>query len=883
MTNNSQITADPNNLLQTQQQIRETISKRNALSESIANLQNNLSTLENNYFKKQSGFLNKLFTKKETVDNLASEIEDTRVKLNKQQDLLNSLTVNIDNLHSNIDETQYTNLISLFEQLGRSNKIWNIVSTSQNTETKSSAKNHVDRKEVSFSTTNLDALSSKFKALYLKNLNGPDLFLYPTFLLQFTNGGDILLTDIKQLSFNFRQQRFIEPKISIPSDSKIIDSVWKRVNKDGSPDLRFKGNYQTPVVRYGLFEFSNFNGLDTVYHISNYEIAEHFAKNFQKIIKSSSSAISNISSSFEIPKTIISFLDFDPSFVEAAQLIVETQIGSTSLIQRRLKFGYNRAGKIMDELEAAGIVGKINGATIREVLVKDLNTLWEIVQNIKDNTNFSNPAPIIKKNDFEFTQQYYNLLTDFNLELKSISINLSKDKVLIEKLKGSLGTTTQHEFIPYCVIYDLCQIAKALNNGNYDKGALETTGLILSTNKILPEIETDLLGAGYETVALSHSKGLYNGVAKSIIDIGNNSNPLNIDITHIKNNEVKSNKKFQGNLSLLNALKINDHPLFDEYASLLYRFANIIAKADNRITKEEENRLKEIYQIIHNPIPEEMNKSLIVSNSNESFEDILEELDSLIGLDRVKQEIKTLINFIKVQKVREEKGLKSSSISYHMVFTGNPGTGKTTVARIVAKIYKALGILSEGQLVETDRSGLIAEYVGQTAIKVNKIVDSAINGVLFIDEAYSIAGDTQNDFGKEAIATLIKRMEDDRDKLIVVVAGYTNEMNTFIETNPGFKSRFNRYVEFTDYSPQELFDIYQLQCSKLDYKLTDDAKQKLKSVFEKAYYDRNNTFGNGRFVRNIFEKSLERQANRIASVNSLDKETLTTITIYDIP
>ncbi|MBK9382229.1 MAG: AAA family ATPase [Chitinophagaceae bacterium] len=316
---------------------------------------------------------------------------------------------------------------------------------------------------------------------------------------------------------------------------------------------------------------------------------------------------------------------------------------------------------------------------------------------------------------------------------------------------------------------------------------------------------------------------------------------------------------------------------------MLYRFANIIAKADNHISKDEERRLKEIYQVTHNPIPEQVNKSLIVSNSNESIEDIMKELDSLIGLDGVKQEIKTLINFIKVQKAREASGLKSSSISYHIVFTGNPGTGKTTVARIVAKIYKALGILTQGQLVETDRSGLIAEYVGQTAIKVNKTVDSAINGVLFIDEAYSIAGETQNDFGKEAIATLIKRMEDDRDKLIVVVAGYTNEMNTFIETNPGFKSRFNRYVEFVDYSPQELFDIFQSQCLRLDYKLTDDAKLKLKTVFDEAYSDRDKSFGNGRFVRNIFEKSLERQANRIASVASLDKETLTTITGDDIP
>ena len=201
----------------------------------------------------------------------------------------------------------------------------------------------------------------------------------------------------------------------------------------------------------------------------------------------------------------------------------------------------------------------------------------------------------------------------------------------------------------------------------------------------------------------------------------------------------------------------------------------------------------------------------------------------------------------------------------------------------MAKIYKALKVLSQGHLIETDRSGLIGEYIGQTAIKVNKTIDSAINGVLFIDEAYSIAGETLNDFGKEAVATLIKRMEDDRDKLIVVIAGYTNEMYKFIETNPGFKSRFNRYIDFDDYSPKELQLIFQNLCLKLDYKLTDEAYQKLQLLFEDAYANRDKTFGNGRFVRNIFEKSLERQANRIASVALLNKEILSTIIADDVP
>lgn len=274
-----------------------------------------------------------------------------------------------------------------------------------------------------------------------------------------------------------------------------------------------------------------------------------------------------------------------------------------------------------------------------------------------------------------------------------------------------------------------------------------------------------------------------------------------------------------------------------------------------------------------------------VSNQigSKNLNEILEELNCLIGLGKVKNEINTLVNYINIQKTRGEVGLKISFTSYHMVFTGNPGTGKTTVARIVARIFQFLGFLNSGHLIETDSSGLIAEYVGQTAVKVNKIVDSALNGVLFIDEAYSIFSDGNNEFGKEAIATLIKRMEDDRDKLVVILAGYTKEMNEFIEANPGLKSRFNRYIEFDDYTPNELLSIYKSQCHTLDYKLTSGGQIKLLELFRKSYLERDYTFGNGRFVRNIFEQSVENQANRLSKSANLDHDTLMIITEEDIP
>ena len=258
------------------------------------------------------------------------------------------------------------------------------------------------------------------------------------------------------------------------------------------------------------------------------------------------------------------------------------------------------------------------------------------------------------------------------------------------------------------------------------------------------------------------------------------------------------------------------------------------------------------------------------------------ELDTLVGLASVKEEIKTLSNFIKIQQKRKEQGLKSSSVSYHCVFTGNPGTGKTTVARIVAQIYKDLGILSKGHLVETDRAGLVAEYVGQTAVKTNKIIDSALDGVLFIDEAYSLIG-TGQDYGKEAIATLLKRMEDNRDRLVVILAGYSKEMQDFINTNPGLQSRFNRYIDFPDYSAEELLQIFEKNVEKFDYKLQKEALVAMSEYFQHAVENKDANFGNARFVRNIFEKTLEKQANRLSTDPDLDTNELTLITLADLP
>lgn len=261
----------------------------------------------------------------------------------------------------------------------------------------------------------------------------------------------------------------------------------------------------------------------------------------------------------------------------------------------------------------------------------------------------------------------------------------------------------------------------------------------------------------------------------------------------------------------------------------------------------------------------------------------MDELNSLIGLQRAKDEVVKLTNFIRIQHERKKARLKCSPISYHCVFTGNPGTGKTTVARILAGIYSELGILKKGHLVETDRSGLVAEYVGQTAVKTNKIIDSALDGVLFIDEAYSLVQGGSNDYGLEAIATLLKRMEDDRDRLVVILAGYGDEMKEFIDSNPGLESRFNRYIHFDDYSAEELLEIFKLSLKKHEYVMDDATETRVLERLQRDVAAKDENFGNARHVRNLFEKTLENQASRLAESTSLKRKDLQSVTAEDIP
>jgi len=262
-------------------------------------------------------------------------------------------------------------------------------------------------------------------------------------------------------------------------------------------------------------------------------------------------------------------------------------------------------------------------------------------------------------------------------------------------------------------------------------------------------------------------------------------------------------------------------------------------------------------------------------------DEVLAELDELIGLEAVKAEVKKVADLTRVQLLRAERGLPVLPQSRHLVFSGNPGTGKTTVARLLAEIYRSLGVVARGHLVEVDRAGLVAGYVGQTAPKVTAVFDEADGGVLLIDEAYALVRGSESDFGREAIDTIVKLVEDRRDRIVVIMAGYPDEMAALVAANPGLRSRFPKTIHFADYDTDDLLAIFQMTCDKGGYRLTDDARSAVRAHLDAI--PRTKGFGNGRAARNLFEDAVARQASRVVAIESPSDQELTTLEASDIP
>lgn len=575
---------------------------------------------------------------------------------------------------------------------------------------------------------------------------------------------------------------------------------------------------------------------------------------------------------------------YDPFFEESARFIVKNQVGSTSSIQRKFSIGYNRAGRIMDQLEEAGIIGPAQGSSPRKVLISDEKNLDDILaslsqeQNIEPSdapTQFDSSNPVVadyRNRASKFmTEKYFNDVNNYVSSFIHFAEKLDKDegfkkscnnldKVSIELTGGTFGNTDPSTFKGKILLMMLVDIIRNFENAGHELNLNEKEqfGILLYMIRIYGTIDIS-----YEYLSIYYKEGLLSSIQ---------------DLAH----QMLAMPEPDGKFLISYLLRDYSDDLVKKYHIMLYRIISLTAKCDGVVTEKETQWMKEVMALGE---PSNSVKYSEPASNDGEVEDktSFDKLDELIGLTSVKKEVNALANLIKIQQKREEKGMKVIKPSYHCVFTGNPGTGKTTVARLVAGIYHELGILKKGQLVETDRSGLVAEYVGQTAPKTNKIIDKALDGVLFIDEAYTLVNAGENDYAKEAIATLLKRMEDDRDRLVVILAGYTNEMKKFIDSNPGLQSRFSRYINFPDYTEEELMQILESSLNKYEYTLSLEAKTKLKELFVHAIATKDENFGNGRYVRNVFDKTIERQSNRLAALSNVSVEQLSEITAEDIP
>lgn len=787
-----------------------------------------------------------------------------------------SLIFSIDDDLSAVEKDAYTAFCESFQNFCSCRKVWRILSRVINTELKSSAQASVQRTSVVLKTGAFDTLSFSTEVPVFPSSFDKSIYFYPKFVVIGKSISDFDVMPINNVNLVYKSTRFIEDE-TCPADAKQVDTTYRYINKDGGPDRRYSYNPIMPVLLYGDITLQPYGDK---FQVSNNDAAMNLELAFNTWKLTCASPASDIPIAGERDSLLQQDTQFghgqiglwhpDDMLKDAAITVVTTQNALVSNLQRKLFLGYSRANRIMDQLEELGIVGPQDGDSVRSVLVKDISVIDKIFADLKDPLNSNNNVP---KHNEPITEQYFNDLLSATKRLLEFRQKLTDNPEFgrfIHEVSTKHVVTSKHtdskDIIAGFLYLDIFHCYTGLG---HEINIASNEGLGLFIYKVLttePNFQIE-----YNSLNFIRAK-LNDSVEKVIRE----------DAASLKDN----------NMFVLEAiLKMFDNQLHNQYVVLLYRFSSLIAKADKKISEKESGWLNKIIAL---KIPEGedavtpldsaealMTKDRIPARKTNS--NAAKELDKLIGLASVKSEITSLTNYLKVQKMREEKGMKITPISLHCVFTGNPGTGKTTVARIISEIYKELGLLKKGHLVETDRSGLVAEYVGQTAVKTNEIIDSALDGVLFIDEAYSLVDGGNSDYGKEAIATLLKRMEDERDRLVVILAGYTDDMRRFIDSNPGLQSRFNRHIEFPDYSPDELYQIFLSNTEKYEYMIEDEAQVVLKKKFENATVNKDKNFGNGRFVRNLFEKIIEHQANRLSSEAEVSAKSLATIKVADIP
>lgn len=805
--------------------------------------------------------------KKEKAE-LREQLTQYETELLDLQNELEKVQFDADINLSDIDKHQFSKICDSFENLLECQKIWIITSSVRNTQLKSSASTSVNRKVVTFDMGVFNYIKSAFDIPILRDEGGVTYYIYPQFIIKAISFCDFQVFSKETVRIDYSNQRFIEDETP-PSESEIVDYTYQYVNKNGGPDKRFSYNPRFPVVMYGKLEISPLN---LCFHFSNAKSAKQFADTFNR--NQDISISENYAETLTFPTTN----EITETYFNSINGVVEKLVALFEILKIDKDFQAVVAEGVKMHLNINGEDRTDFSEQLRTMLLMDMTKCYiELNHPIDldskegiglllllartgglDKVTFSALNIVANRSLVISSEDYIN---QFKNAIVSKSIPEVEENFIISRVLHEYNPDIQKQYL--ILLYRFISItAKA--DGIVTETEQKWLSELLKLSDGLPLLNNLNEVIEYNDVDLSRRDPLFEKAAYLIVTTQQGSTSLiqrNFAIGYNRAGRIMDQLEAAGIVGSLNGVSARQILIKNEL-----ELEALLKKINNEPTiktiKKQKEKSEQTYPTL---------------KSNYQIE-----LKSLIGLSSVKKEIETLTNFIKIQKEREAKGLKTSQPSYHCVFTGNPGTGKTTVARIVAGIYKELGVLKSGHLVETDRSGLVAEYVGQTAVKTNKIIDSALDGVLFIDEAYSLISGSENDYGKEAIATLLKRMEDNRDRLVVILAGYTSEMQDFINSNSGLQSRFNRYIEFPDYSAEELYQIFELNTRKFDYSISDTVVEKLKAFFNDTVENKDKNFGNARFVRNFFEKTLENQANRLAREANLTIEKLTEISVEDI-
>ncbi len=857
-----------------------------------ATFQEELQFLEAFVKMRKSTMLLDLYTRRKSDFENRKDFDNGRIQdcWNENNDKIDSMGNEISNevidfstILSDIEIENYEHLSKAFDELGKSQKVWRIKSSIANIVKKSSASTLVDREETSLapSASFLFAKVGELNIPFFVGSDGQAVYIYPKVVIVDRGGADFDILPLSSVDVESSWDRFIEDFGAYPDDAEFISETWQYVNKDGLPDARYSYNRKQAVVRYSTL---NINPGAVKLQFSNYKAVDEFESAFsmlKDVVASSSNTSGNNNATLthhenELSQKFVSLTPnnyFDVSKSEAMSLY--TYIKSLEKNESFLKFLSEKVSGL-DDLDKNVKFPK-NNTKLTMVILIDL---------IKCFKQLDHPIAINSK-EFLCLNLLFNKLMWENDDFDSLCVD---EKYKFAELKAEYCDAISKVTAPVLDQPNGFIFAEIL--GAYDADMVKEyrvhlyrfSSIVAKADGIISPKESAWLSSLLQTIP--DNEGLeYETEAVDEPQTFFNSDPLLKDAAFFMiENGVASVSALQRHfiIGFNRAGKIMDQL---EHRGIVG--AQIGAKPRTILVNR--TKANEILSKLNSDTnsPKAVTRKLQVKSKTKVMPlDIktapMEELNGLIGLSTVKSEVSKLTNFIRIQQIRETQGLKSSPISYHCVFTGNPGTGKTTIARIIAAIYKDLGILAKGHLVETDRSGLVAEYVGQTAVKTNKIIDSALDGVLFIDEAYSLVVGNGNDFGFEAISTLLKRMEDDRSRLVVILAGYDAEMKQFIDSNPGLQSRFNRYIHFVDYDVEELVEIFKFYVKKHDYILADDAVEVLREEIAAAVANKDKNFGNARFVRNFFEKTLETQATRLAMEGTLTKEALQLITKEDI-